>query len=271
MGGESQIGILIAILTGMTTYQGLRHSSYQDKYLFHSEKILLDKEYYRLLTSGFLHVNWLHFGFNMLALTSFALSIEVLLGIKSFLIIYFLSMLGGSLLSLYIHRNHYDYTAVGASGAISGVVAASIILFPNSEIGLIFIPGGIKSWVFGLIFIVISILGIKSQSDNIGHEAHLGGILTGIVATSIISPRIFLINWHIALGMLVPILIFLYLIIRRPDILITGKWNLERPNITTKYKSEISLDEILDKIKRRGIDSLSKKEKKLLEKYSNKN
>ena len=269
MGAESQIGTLIGIITALTTYQGLKHSSYQEKYLFHSEKILLGKEYYRLVTSGFLHVNWLHFGLNMLALISFALSIEVMLGIKSFLLIYFLSMLGGSLLALYIHRNHYDYTAVGASGAISGVIASSIILFPESEIGLILIPGGIKSWIFGLVFILISILGIKSQSDNIGHEAHLGGILTGIVVTSIISPTVFFMNWYIALGMAVPIILFIYLIVNRPDILITGKWNLESPKLMSKRNPEISLDEILEKINKKGVEGLSKKEKKLLDKYSN--
>ena len=117
MGAESQVGTLIAILTGIFTYQGLTHSSYQNKYLLHVDSILVSKEYYRLFSSGFLHANWMHFGFNMAALVSFAMSIEILLGIKSFLIIYCLSLLGGSLLALYIHRNHADYSGVGASGA----------------------------------------------------------------------------------------------------------------------------------------------------------
>lgn len=145
MGAESQVGTLIAILTGIFTYQGLTHSSYQNKYLLHVDSILVSKEYYRLFSSGFLHANWMHFGFNMAALVSFALSIEILLGIKSFLVIYCLSLLGGSLLALYIHRNHADYSGVGASGAISGVIASAIILFPEGEIGLILLPGGIKS------------------------------------------------------------------------------------------------------------------------------
>ncbi len=268
MGAESQVGTLIAILTGILTYQGLTHSSYQEKYMLHVDSILINKEYYRFFTSGFLHVNWIHFGFNMAALISFALSIEILLGIKSFLIIYCLSLLGGSLLALYIHRIHGDYSAVGASGAISGIVASAIILFPEGEIGLILFEGGIKSWIFGLVFIVISILGIKSQSDSIGHEAHLGGLLTGIVTTSIIGPSKFVENLWIVLLMGVPIILFLILIIRRPEILITGKWNFTKPKLPKERGNDIPLDELLEKIKRNGYGSLSTKEKSLLDKYS---
>lgn len=270
MGDESIIGTLIAIVTGLTTYKGLTDNEYQRKYSFGIDQILIGKEYFRLITPGFLHANWIHFGFNMLALVSFAFSIEFLLGINSFLIIYFASLIGGSLLTLFIHRNHGDYSGVGASGAISGIIASSIILFPKAEIGLILVPLEISSWVFGLIFILISILGIKSQKGNIGHEAHLGGLLVGIVSTIIINPIAAKQNWWVLMIMLVPIVSFLALIIRRPDILITGKWNLSAPSLKRREFSEKSLDSLLDKIKKDGIDSLSKSERKLLDKYRDK-
>ena len=222
------------------------------------------------MSSGFLHANWLHFGFNMMALISFALSIEILLGYTSFLVIYFLSMLGGNLLSLYIHRNHGDYTAVGASGAISGVVAASIILYPGAEISLILIPYGIKSWIFGLVFILISILGIKSQSDDIGHEAHLGGIIVGILCTAVISFDAVIDNWWIVAIMLTPIIAFFLLIRSRPDIMITNKWNLSLPKRNKQEDPKKSLNFLLDKINKKGIDSLSNKEKKLLDQFKDK-
>lgn len=265
---DGQIGTFVAIITAAITYRGLRHPSIQNMYMFRVDEILIDKDYYRLLSSGFVHANWLHFGFNMAALISFASILEIVLGIKSFLIIYVLSMLGGSLLSLYIHRNHADYSAVGASGAVSGIVASSIILFPFGEIGLLFIPIEIKSWIFGLIFILISILGIKSQSDNIGHEAHLGGLLTGIITTCVINPTKFVEYWWIVLIMAVPIVFFIALIVQRPDILITGKWNLIQVESNTETDLDIPLDQILDKIKKSGFESLSKKERKLLDQYS---
>jgi len=267
VGTESIIGTVIAIITGLTTYQGLTKNSYQKQYYFDIDKILIDKEYYRLFSSGFLHANWIHFGFNMLVLISFAQSIEIILGFQYFLIIYFASMLGGSLLSLYIHRNHGDYTAVGASGAISGVVAASIILKPAGDISLILIPIEFKSWIFGLIFILISILGIKSQNDDIGHEAHLGGIIVGILSTAILSFHSLSENWWAAAIMLIPIIAFFVLIKVRPDILITGKWNINPPKIKRQTKPEKSLNYLLDKIKNQGIDSLTSQEKILLNKY----
>jgi len=262
--------ILIVIITGLITYRGLSDRLFQEKYLFNIDKILIEKEYNRIFSSGFLHANWIHYGFNMLVLISFANSIEALLGIKGILIVYFSSLLGGSLLTLYIHRNHGDYTAVGASGAVSGIVSSSIILFPTSKIGLILMPFELLSWVFGLIFILVSILGIKSQSDNIGHEAHLGGLLIGIILTSLMVPNMVFENWIIVLCLLFPIFLFLFLILKRPDILITGKWNLKVANSLDAGRKKISLDSILEKINRSGIESLSKKERKALEEYRNK-
>ena len=267
MGTESIVGTLILILTGLITFKGLNDRAYQKHYMFDIDMILIDKQYYRLFSSGFLHANWIHFIFNMLALVTFAISVEKLMGYTSFLLIYFLSMLGGSLLSLFIHRNHGDYMAVGASGAISGVVAASIVLFPEGKIGLILLPFEFTSWMFGLAFVLISILGIKSQKDNIGHEAHLGGIITGILLTAIIRPSTLIENWWVAMVLLIPVLAFFVLIYRRPDIMITNKWNLSAPTIKMPKKEEKSMDYLLDKINRQGIDSLTNAERKLLDKY----
>lgn len=265
---QSLTGTFIAIITGLITFQGLKYSVYQDKYKFDIDGILIGKQYYRLFSSGFLHGSWMHYGFNMLALISFALSIELFLGVPKFLFIYFCSMLGGNILALFIHRNHADYSAVGASGAISGVIASSIILFPEFEIGLILIPGGIPGWIFGLVFILVSFIGIKSQRDNIGHEAHLGGILTGIILTIFLSKATFFENLWIVLLMLIPILAFLALIVLKPEFLITRKWSSVAPqNIRFDRKSK-SIDEILDKINKNGIESLTKNEKKLLDSYS---
>lgn len=263
-------GTIILLFTGLVTYAGLTNAKYQDEYKFDVDRILIDKQYYRLFSSGFVHANWIHFAFNMGALISFAFSLELVFGIGNFVLIYFLSMLGGSLLALLVHRNHGDYTAVGASGAVSGVIAASILLFPFSEIGLILLPGGISSWIVGLVLIVLSILGIKAQSDNIGHEAHLGGIITGIVATCAFQPATVLENWWVLLVLTFPIILFAYLIYVRPDILITNKWNLSKPKISYANTKEVSVDDLLDKIRRSGFDSLTKKEKSQLKKHSEK-
>ncbi len=283
MDHHSTIGTLLLIFTGLTTYKGFMDRAYFEKYVFHVDKILIRKEYGRLLSSGFLHANWLHFGFNMIALIGFSLSIEMMFGWWKYLLIYFASLIGGNLLALYIHRNHGDYRAVGASGAISGIVMASIVLFPEGKIGFIILPVELSSWVFALLFVVISIFGIKSQSDNIGHEAHLGGAIVGVLMTILLQPSIAVDNWWIVALILVPTTAFLLMIVRNPAVLMIHHYwgeafrrkppaKKRKTTKSTKTKKantnkEITLDHLLDKIRRSGMDSLSAKERAWLDRY----
>ncbi len=285
MDSSGAVGTLIMIVTGLTTFKGLKDYAYFEAYKFNIDKILINKEYKRLITSGFLHGSWLHYGFNMIALLSFSFSLELTFGYVKFLLIYFGSKIGGSLLALFVHRNHGDYSAIGASGAISGVIMSSIILFPDHNIGFVILPFEIKSWIFALLFIVISIFGIKAQRDNIGHEAHLGGALTGILISLILRPSILEQNPWIVLLTAGPIIAFLILIIRNPAVLMAEKYwgeTLSRRNFRFREKAnpqdlkfknkserEASLNQLLDKIKKEGIDSLSKKERELLDQLKN--
>ncbi len=272
---NSIIGFVILILTAAASYQGLRHARYMKRYDFYTDGILIDKQYDRLLSSGFLHAGWIHLGFNMAALMAFSWSLELTLGIPKFLLLYISSMLGGSLLSLFIHRQHGDYRAVGASGAISGIVAASIVLYPDIQVGLIFLPGYIDGWLFGLLFVLISIIGMKVQNDNIGHDAHLGGALVGALIAGIMEPQALKETWWMLLLMLAPAAVFLVLIARNPAILlIDGYWG-EAPGIrrlpTRKQPSEKDeLNRLLAKIKDRGMASLTPKERKTLDELSKK-
>lgn len=268
----STIGTIILLITAMTTYKGFKDMSYYENYLFDVDKILVHKEYKRLFTSGFLHTSWIHFGFNMIALVSFSVVLEYKFGIKNYLLIYFFSLVGGNLLALFIHRNHGDYRAVGASGAISGIVLSSVVLYPESTMSLILIPIEFSSWILGVLFILVSIFGIKTQRDNIGHEAHLGGALIGVLMTLFIDPKIFIENWWIVLLILIPTLSFLLLIIKKPEILlIDNYWGVNFPKKSSssfreqQFEKEMTLNELLDKIKNKGIQSLTKKEKKRLE------
>lgn len=269
---SSATGMFLLILTGLATYKGFRDRAFFEQYAFEVDRILIDREWKRLISSGFLHVGWIHFGFNMAAMLSFSLSLELLFGVWKFLGLYFFSMIAGSLLSLYIHRNHGDYRAVGASGAISGVVFASIVLDPGGSISIFGLPFSIKSWIFGLAFVLISIFGIKRQADNIGHEAHLGGALAGVAGILAIQPGLFLDNWWVVLLLVIPTLAFLILIVRNPAVLmVDGYWgeNLSRSrwqNRQQQYRlsPEEEMDRLLDKIRSHGMASLTKKERKRL-------
>lgn len=266
MGTEGTLGMILLLITGLTTYKGLKDQSYFSRFAFNVDGILVNQERNRLFTSGLLHADWIHFGFNMIALLSFSGLLEHEMHVIPFLLTYVGALLGGNLLALYIHRNHGDYTAVGASGAVSGVVFATIILFPNGHISFLLLPIEIKSWLFALLFVLISIFGIKSQQGRIGHEAHLGGALTGILFAILFQPTRALDNWWVIALLIIPILFFLAMIVRNPAILlIDGYWGFDKAFLGNK--EEPTLDYLLDKIRRKGIESLTKRERDLLKKY----
>lgn len=270
------ITLLLIIANGIVTYKGLKDFIFFDKFLFNVDRILVDKDYKRLITSGFLHADWTHFGFNMITLYLFSQSLEAYIGIPAFIALYFVSLIGGNLLALYIHRNHPDYSAIGASGAVSGLVFASIGLFPGMEIGFILLPIFIPAWLYGIAYVLYSIYGIKTKKDNIGHEAHLGGGIVGLIIAIGINPSIIQTNYFPIILILIPSLIFLYLIVKKPHILIVQNPFSKTKNVLTiedKYNSnkaskQSELDKILDKINKKGYDKLTKKEKDKLNELS---
>jgi len=102
-------------------------------------------------------------------------------GSLDFFLIYFISLLSGSLLTVIFHFNNPDYVAVGASGAVSGIVFSFILFFPTSTVGVFFIP--MPAFVFAFLYVAVSVYGMKSKFGNIGHEAHLGGAIGGVIST----------------------------------------------------------------------------------------
>ena len=259
------------------SYRGLTNESFFESYKFEVDKILIRKDYIRLVTSGFLHVSWTHLIFNMITLYAFSNLLESQLGSGKFLLVYFTSLIGGDLLSLFVHRNHGDYNAVGASGAVSGIIFACIALFPGMGVGFFGLPFSIPSWLYGIVYILFSIYGIKSSKDNIGHDAHLGGALVGMTVALLLEPVAFIDNYLTILIIAVPTIAFIYLIITRPQILLVDnfyfKTHKDHYSVDHKYNEEKvsqqkEIDRILDKISKKGIESLSAKEKETLKQFS---
>ena len=179
--------ILIGV-TGIMTFQGFKNQSLFTRYMFDNELIVRNKEYERLLTSGLLHADWMHFGFNMFSLYSFGTYLELSYSPSVLLFIYITSILGGNVLSMLIYRNH-PYRAIGASGGVCGVIYASIFLLPGGKIMIFPLPLPIPSWVYAILFLLISAYGMRSTRNNIGHVAHLGGALIGLAVTFLMFPK----------------------------------------------------------------------------------
>src|SRR6266508_3932919 len=130
---------LLIVSTCLFSVWGFSNREIEEKCIFRPENILARKEYYRLVTSALLHANWTHLLANMYSLYCFGPTIELLFGQLHFLLIYFGSVVGGSLLSLYLHRNH-DYAAYGASGGVCGMIFAYVVMFPRRSIPIFPLP-----------------------------------------------------------------------------------------------------------------------------------
>jgi membrane associated rhomboid family serine protease len=275
---NSPITLFLTLITVIFSYQGLQNKIFFDKYVFNIEGVLRYKEYYRLISSGFLHGSWLHLLFNLYALFSFGETLEVVIGGTNFLFIYFVSLIGGNVLSLYIHRFDSQYSAIGASGAVCGIIFASIVIFPDMEIGMFLLPFSLTSWMYGLLFVLISIYGIKSRMSNIGHDAHLGGALLGMLVAVGLYPESLQANYLPIVLVVTPTLAFIFLIIKRPDYLFIESFTFNQKdykNIDDEYNErkiarQHEIDAILEKISAKGFDSLSEREKEALERFSEK-
>jgi membrane associated rhomboid family serine protease len=275
---NSPVTLFLTLITVIFSYQGLQNKTFFDKYAFNIEGVLRYKEYYRLISSGFLHGSWLHLLFNLYALFSFGETLEAVIGGTNFLFIYFVSLIGGNVLSLYIHRFDSQYSAIGASGAVCGIIFASIVIFPNMEIGMFLLPFSLTSWMYGLLFVLISIYGIKSRMSNIGHDAHLGGALLGMLVAVGLYPESLQANYLPIVLVVTPTLAFIFLIIKRPDYLFIEKFSFNQKdykNIDDEYNErkatrQQEIDAILEKISAKGFDSLSEREKEALERFSEK-
>jgi membrane associated rhomboid family serine protease len=201
--------LALIIGTGLISYKGFTDSFFFRKYEFHVGSIRAGEQI-RMFTSGFLHVDWMHFGFNMLTLYFFAPVVIQNFGEWSFLSIYFGSMIAGSLLTLYLHKEDYYYRAVGASGAVTGIIYASILLYPDMTLYLFFaIP--IPGYIFGIGYLLYSIYGMKAKNDNIGHTAHFGGAIGGYVITLMKEPAMLHENLKMVILLAIPILVLFYL------------------------------------------------------------
>lgn len=168
----------------------LSNPAFMNKNLFHVGPITGQREYHRLLTSGFLHGGLLHLFVNMYVLWMFGAMIEYAFGPGKYLIIYFAALLGGNLWSLMENRRKPDYRALGASGATSGIVMSFTLLAPFEKLYLFPLPVPIPAVILAVIFIVASAILAQRENKVIGHEAHLGGALAGILATLAVEPSV---------------------------------------------------------------------------------
>lgn len=187
------------------SYKAFQDISFFRKYEFHIASIR-SGEQIRMFSSAFLHADWAHLFFNMFTLYMFAPVVLGEMGNIPFLLIYVGSLICGSLLTLYFHQNDYSYRAVGASGAVTGIIFSSILIEDRLLI-FGFLPGSL----YGFIYLLSSIYGMKAKNDNIGHTAHFGGAIGGYAITLSQRPILFTENTFMVILLAVPIVLLFFL------------------------------------------------------------
>ena len=198
------IGIIAANV--LVSLRGFNEQSFFERYKFGIGAIRAGQRE-RMFTSGFLHVDFSHLFLNMFTLFFFADVVISWFGASKFLIIYFISLLAGSLLALFFHKDEPYYSAVGASGAVTGILYAAILLQPDMDLFIMFIPIPIPAYILGIAYMLYSIYGMKNRLGNIGHTAHFGGAVGGYVVTLLFKPELIWTETLMVVLLAIPIII----------------------------------------------------------------
>jgi len=187
---ELSFTLIIVIITCLVSIGGLSNQKIINDLIFSPSEVRRN-QYYRFITHGFIHADYGHLAFNMIALYSFGEALEKPLfsnpclfgssGKIFFLLLYFFGLIVASIPDYMKYRKSYQFRSLGASGAVSAVIFASITLLPQLPINILFIPIGIPGFIFGIIYLVASAYLDKRGGGRINHSAHLWGALFGIV------------------------------------------------------------------------------------------
>lgn len=208
------IPTLLIIITCAISLLGFNRPVLLQRYAFNVRAIADGQQYERLVTSAFLHVGMMHLFFNMFTLYFFSRVIAMVYGVWLFLALYFAAVVAGNAFSWWLYQNRPSYTAIGASGGVSGVLFATVALAPLQQIYLYFIP--MTSWIFATLYFAYSVTMMlkPNPSDNTGHAAHLGGAVCGMIFVAIFTPMHYLMQNKLYIGiMLLPLLYLAYEII----------------------------------------------------------
>jgi len=202
--------LAIIAINALVSVKGFNDQYFFERYKFGIGAIQRGQKE-RMFTSGFLHVDLSHLFLNMFTLYFFADVVISWFGAFKFILIYIVSLLAGSLLALFFHRQEPYYSAVGASGAVTGILYSAILLQPDMQLGIMFIPIPLPAYVFGIGYMLYSIYGMKKRLGNIGHTAHFGGAIGGYAATLLFKPELFQTDTLMVLLLAVPIIILFIL------------------------------------------------------------
>jgi membrane associated rhomboid family serine protease len=184
---------IIAVTVGISLIAFTNHDL-RNKSLFYPYGMRDASQYYRFLSHGFIHADYIHLFFNMFTLYSFGRFAEIALFNKAeYIILYLTALVASSVFDFIKHKNNSGYAALGASGAVSAVLFSTLIFDPWAKgvalfgIELLALP----NILFAILYLWYCAYSAKRGGDNIGHNAHMWGSLYGFAFTALLKPELF--------------------------------------------------------------------------------
>ncbi|MBK7410773.1 MAG: rhomboid family intramembrane serine protease [Saprospirales bacterium] len=196
------ITLLLVIVTSLISYQAFNNPVLFQKLTHNPYLVERNKEYYRFLSSGFVHADWMHLIINMYVLYQFGLFVEHkflfyfgdLMGRLNFLILYLLTMLLSDIPSYLKHRNNPQFSSVGASGAVSGIIFVFVLFQPWSILLLFFIIP-VPAIIAAVGYLIYSSWASRRGGSRINHDAHFYGAIFGLLIALAMKPDLFSLFW----------------------------------------------------------------------------
>jgi membrane associated rhomboid family serine protease len=177
------VASFIFAITIATSLWAFYNDNIYGNMILHPYSVARGQRVYTVITSGLIHADYMHLFFNMLTFSFFAFDLEQTIGHWQFGLLYIVCLILSDLPTIYKHRDDDWYHSLGASGAVSGVIFGAILYNPLGKMSLMFLPIGIPAILFGVLYLIYCNYASKRAQDNINHDAHLFGALSGLLIT----------------------------------------------------------------------------------------
>jgi membrane associated rhomboid family serine protease len=191
---QLSITLVIIIITVLVSFGGFNNQKIMDDLIFYPPAVSSQNQWYRFFSCGLIHADYVHLLFNMMSLYFFGPHVERAFsafnaeaGKWIYLLLYVSALLVSLLPTYFKNKDNNLYRSLGASGAVSAVIFAGLLLSPGSEVGILFIPFGIPGFIFAPLYLVLSAYMDRKGNDNINHSAHTWGALYGLAFTILVG------------------------------------------------------------------------------------
>lgn len=188
--------IIILVTVGISLW-AWNDYSVMNRWVMNPYQVAKRNQYYRFLTSGFLHADWMHLIFNMISLYAFGGLMEQVFnslfgasGPLYYIGFYLIAIVVSDIPTFLKHRNDSGYNSLGASGGVAAIIFAAILISPLSKITLFIIPIGIPGFIFGPIYLLYSYYESQRGAGNVNHDAHIYGALFGVAFIILVYPPV---------------------------------------------------------------------------------